>query len=136
MSHRFSLPTEAEIENLIMQVYEFMPNPDQSRLSLIENKVLLKARRNKPKNKLNKTPWWIVLLLVGGFATAAWWVGELFVDWLGVGNTATQLHSDDNIIEIQSGINEVESDIESSDQRTKNDKTKNSPIIYQRESSY
>jgi hypothetical protein len=26
---------------------------------------------------LNKIPWWIVLLLAGSFATAAWWAGEL-----------------------------------------------------------
>lgn len=38
MSHR--LPTDAEIEKLITQVYEGMPSPEQSRLSSIESQLL------------------------------------------------------------------------------------------------
>lgn len=55
MAHRFTLPTELELEKLITQVFEKMPDVDQSRLSVIESRLLQKAQRKKEKN-LNKIP--------------------------------------------------------------------------------
>ena len=53
MSHR--LPTDAEIEKLITQVYEGMPSPEQSRLSSIESQLLKNIKINKEKKPEQNT---------------------------------------------------------------------------------
>ena len=70
MSHRFVMPTDAELETLIAGVYVAMPNADQAKLLMIENRLLQKARREKLQYTLNKIPWWIDLILAGGFANS------------------------------------------------------------------
>jgi|GEM_PF-3248787 len=133
MTHNYQLPTEAEIENLIAQVFESRPNPEQSRLSLIESKLLQKARKNKYQKNVNKIPWWIVLVLAGGFATATWWAGDLLKGEQNTEIIDKQPVSSDKISERQYDSNDTEDAIKKNTQYDENHEDKDSPIIYQRE---
>ena len=133
MTHRFSLPTDVEIENLITRVFESMPDADQSRLSIIESHLLQKTRRNKERN-LNKMPWWIVLVLTGGLATAAWWAGEILIGDENTEITDKQSVSSDKINERESYTNDVESNTKKNRQNGESIEDRDSPVIYQRES--
>jgi cytoskeletal protein RodZ len=134
MTHRFSSPTDTEIENLIMQVFASMPDADQSKLLLIENRLLQKARRSKPQKNLNKIPWWIVLVLAGGFASAAWWVGDVLFRGENTEITEKQSVPSDKMNERESGINGAESSAKENEQSDEIYEDRESPIIYQRES--
>jgi len=125
VTHNYQPPTESEMENLITQVYKSLPNPDKSRLSLIESKLLQKARKNKSQKNLNKIPWWIVLILAGGFVSAAWRASDLFFD--------KQLHLNNKITEIQPNTNDAKPNIEYNVENNRSNENENSPIIYQRE---
>ena len=135
MSHKFSLPDESGLEYLITQAYESMPIADQSRLSLIESKLLQKTRKNKDQKNLNKIPWWIVLVLAGGFATAAWWTSNtLFHDEETEQIIKIEEHGYDykkQEINNHSMQNETNKDTPS---QSDLDSDKRSPVIYQRES--
>jgi hypothetical protein len=126
MSHKFPLPSDTEIENLITRAYKDLPKPDSSRLSLIESNLLQQAKGKKSEKKLNKMPWWVVLLLTGGFATAAWWAGELFFDREEMVKEVKQSAINPEIIDKRSGTNQTESEND-------NREIVESPIIYQRE---
>lgn len=126
MTHKFSFPTDTEMENLIKQVFESMAVAEESRLSAIESQLLQKAERNK-QIKLNKLPWWIVLVLAGGIATATWWTENLLTDRQNVEIRDEQSVSDDKIEGRQDEPLMQENKGEIS-------KDNDSPIIYQRES--
>jgi hypothetical protein len=128
------MPDERDLEYLVAQVFESMPSADQSKLSVIERRLLQKAMRNKRQNNLNKIPWWIVLILAGGFATAAWWAGDLFIDKQSAENIDVQLYSNDRVNEKQSEVNEVRTNSEGNEQEKEIYENRNLPIIYQRES--
>ena len=71
---RFSVPSEAGLEALLREAFEFMPGPDRVRLREIEARLLRAAQR--PAARHTTMPWWAILLLAGGTAAAAWWAGE------------------------------------------------------------
>lgn len=127
--HNFALPTELALEKLITQVYEDGRPADQTRLSIIESQILQKAIRNNSKN-LNKIPWWIVLILVGGFATAAWWAGGVYVD---KENTHNQTVTSDKIGEAMNRENSDALNLENELQESKPYEDSDSRVIYQRE---
>lgn len=113
------------MENLITQVYESMPVPEQSRLSSIESKLLLKTKNNK----LNKIPWWIVLVLAGGFASATWWAGE---QWFDSDNKSKAELSLQSKFEIENDINLMKNNEQ--DTEGGHYQQRDTPVIYQRES--
>ncbi len=130
MTHNFQLPTEAEMENLITQAYESMPIPDQSRLSLLEGKLLYKARKNKPQKNLNKIPWWIVLVLAGSFASAAWWAGEV---WFVNENEKQQQEQLNLMNESKTGMNTEKQNKQEQHKENHSYQSRDTRVIYQRE---
>jgi hypothetical protein len=64
-------PTEREITDLIASAYEGMAAPDPRRLAAIEQ-LLLEQPRLRGRTKF--AWWWLVGALVGGAASALWWV--------------------------------------------------------------
>jgi len=131
--HNFALPTELALEKLITQVYEAADPIDQNKLSTIESQILQKAKRNNAKN-LNKIPWWIVLVLAGGFATAAWWVGDVLIEAQDTEITNKQSPSSDNIRATENRENNIRSESADEDAEDQTYDDHDSPIIYQRES--
>ena len=135
MAHRFPLPDDADLEKMIGQAFDIQYRPESERINRIEEHLLHKIKRRKPENNLNKIPWWIVLILTGGFATAAWWAGDkLFnVDREIKMNKEMNSRSIDSIMKPESkNIDEkikIEGKIQKNDVIQEND----SPIIYQRE---
>ena len=76
MPHNFPVPDTEQLERLIFEVYDALHEPDMARLTRIEERLIRRLKTAGPRTSVNKLPWWIVLLLAGGFATAAWWTGE------------------------------------------------------------
>ena len=134
MAHRFSIPTDIELENLITRVFKSLSDADQSRLLIIESRLLQKAKRNKSQKNLNKIPWWIVLILAGSIATAAWWAGDLFIGKQDTEIRDKQPVSNDMIKERRSNVYDAESKSENDRKNNETYEDRDSPVIYQRES--
>jgi len=132
MTHRFTAPNEVELENLLGQVFESMPGADESRLLLIENRVLQTASRNSRRKNLHKTPWWIVLLFIGSVAAAAWWQTEL-ADKKPVSDEGNRDNSEQTLkLRDNSDMNKNRPREHTAAEDTVQDR--DSPVIYQRES--
>ncbi len=130
MTHNYPLPTEAELENMITQAYESMSIPEKSRLSLIESKLLKEADKNKPQKNLNKIPWWIVLVLAGSFASAAWWAGEV---WFVNENEKQQQEQLNLMNESKTGMNTEKQNKQEQHKENHSYQRRDTPVIYQRE---
>lgn len=76
MPARFPVPDEARLERLIAEALEQSPGPDLARIDRIGAQLARRRPLRDGPIGVNKIPWWIVLLLAGGMATAAWWAGE------------------------------------------------------------
>jgi len=69
---RFPVPDEERLGRLIFEAHEYLPGPDMARLRELEERLNRKAVRRAPR-RIPRAPWWLILLLAGGVATAAWW---------------------------------------------------------------
>ena len=131
MAHNFPVPDEVRLERLMVSVYERMPRAEITRLNRIEERLARKLLAVRPRRKVNTIPWWIVLLLAGGLATAAWWAGER---WLG---TSTPLSNETPLIDpgmgIAPGHDSVKADTNAEPGEQTTTRDGKSPVIYQRE---
>jgi hypothetical protein len=132
MAHNFPTPDEAQLEKLVVSVYERLPVVEISRLNRIEERITRKLLLKKPERKVNTLPWWIVLLLAGGFAAAAWWAGEMMFEKTETSNINEQSGSKAPVNQDREMIEDTEADSneQKNDMGAHKDK---SPVIYRRE---
>ena len=78
MAKRFALPDDARLEQLIAEAFDRSPAPEVARIRKL-GRTLEQGLPPKSGSSVNKIPWWIVLLLCGGLATAAWQGGKYFM---------------------------------------------------------
>jgi hypothetical protein len=128
---RFPVPEESRLAQLIKEAHDFLPGPDMARLEQIEGRLAGQLKPGKRAGGPNRLPWWIVLLLVSGFAAAAWWTG---VQWLG-GEPAPS-GAPRQSLEKQSETAKPAPDKarELHDEAGEAEEEESSPVIYQRES--
>jgi cytoskeletal protein RodZ len=69
------LPDDERLCRLINEAYEYLPGPDMSRLSRLQERLIRQASGRRPRYRPRRLSWWVALLLVSGAAAAAWWTG-------------------------------------------------------------
>ena len=127
MKHSLRAPEIDELEGLIALACDGIPGPDPVRMQTIRDGLILASARTRSHKSMNKVPWWAVLLLTGGLATAAWWTGQ---QWRGgdqSDNSQVETKSMNRLPETRKQFVSPATPI---DQVTP---AEESPVIYQRE---
>ena len=134
MAHNFPVPDEVQLGKLIVSVYKRTPVPVISRLNRIEERLARTLPPGKTRHKVNKIYWWIVLLLTGGMATAAWWVSDIY-------NESSKPH-DNQTMNINDAVTqhadtpakpELQQEQAKPDLQSESLHRNDTPVIYQRE---
>ena len=73
MNHN-RIPDNDDMARLIATSFDALPGPDEERLEAVRTR--LEAQLRQPPSRARGKRWIWLLLLAGGTATAAWWVGE------------------------------------------------------------
>ncbi|MCG8324640.1 MAG: hypothetical protein MI673_03915 [Thiotrichales bacterium] len=76
MKHSIPAPDIDILESLIARAFDDLPGPDTARIQSIRDRFDSGASGTRSQKNPNRLPWWTVLLLTGGLATAAWWLDE------------------------------------------------------------
>ncbi len=84
MKHKVPVPEIETLESLIAPACDALPGPDPERMRAIRDGMNLAFVRTGSQKTVNRLPWWVVLLITGGLATAGWWAAELIHE--GTGN--------------------------------------------------
>ncbi len=132
--NNYPLPSDERLEDVIKEAFETSPGPEMAHIYRLEERLIRRLPSVKARPGVNKTPWWIVLVLSAGMASAAWMVSETLFneDENTEQETMINIATDDNgdsetISENQNPVPEQQFDEQ---QFSRDDE---SPIIYQRE---
>lgn len=73
MNHN-RIPDNDELARRLATAFDALPGPDEERLEAVRARLASQLKR--PSSRSHGKRWIWLLLLIGGTATAAWWVGE------------------------------------------------------------
>lgn len=129
MKHNIPAPETNDLETLIARAFDTVPGPDHLRMQSIRDALNHATTGTRSQKSLNKLPWWTVLLLTGGLATAGWWAGKV---WFG-GADPDQTTLVEMVEEMQAPIvHEKNTPVVPPEENGR--QMYDSPLIYQRES--
>ena len=66
------------MEKLIAEAFDRLPGPEPPRVTQIAERIARRQASGRGRSRLNRLPWWIVILALSGAAAASWYAGELW----------------------------------------------------------
>ena len=134
---RFPAPGIDVLERMIATAYEQAPAPDPEKIKRIGKRLTRKQVVRHKQTELSSLPWWIIFILTGGFAMAAWWAGEQwFVGDEHIPDKLSELPADQvDLVSPDRERIEIIADVLEQNGLEQGYKEKKSPIIYQREAN-